>query len=845
TTIYDLVDQRYLRTLRELSVYDADTDGEPQKYGFSKPWFQRGASQESISSVEPLAIIYSEPGDRIKIGMSYGLLGKRLLLINATKLGVKNPTLYTGEGFTVRENGSIRLTPYVVVRDMWYLDENRSNMYKGFGISSNRLDQLHNYAWEQLLTAKKELVRENYSQALKLARSAWGFESRAYPDVKDTGNDVVRGVMFYLAILMPFAYFMERLLFSFPNIHKQIGATAGIFMLVFLLLSQIHPAFKITFTPIIILLAFVVLALTGIVISIIVKKFEEELDKMKRETSKVYKADVGRLSASAAAFSLGVNNMRKRRGRTILTCATLVILTFTVISFTSVRTFMRPNRTHLPSVQPRYTGFLIRDQYWRPLEEPVLTSIMNDLRRTTITTKEGQEFQVSNVIAPRAWYQSSGLGEQSFVKLVREMPLTGEKKEYTVNMLVGMSADEPKVTRIDKYLRYGRWFKPDETYACLLPNGVANSLGIEEADVGTATVKVYGADFTVVGILGIGFKDLNDNDGEELTPVDYQIMQQQRARGLQGDETLEGELQKYLHLTPDSVAILPYKVVMDQGGDLKSVAVNMGYRKPKASVGEVNTEGDSSGLSATEKLDLIMGPLMNRIALDFFVGKGRDVFLYSSIGMTSFSGMSNLFIPILIAALIVLNTMLGAVYERVREISIYSSVGLAPVHIAFLFIAEACVYAIIGAVFGYLIGQTTSWALVKWELLSGLTLNYSSMSTVTSTIIVMLVVLASTIYPAIKASRMAVPDIERKWKLPEPDGDEWHFDLPFTVLGEEALGLNIFMRDYFEAHADESASDFYTDQVTFSRKKLEEGGEEYSTSMMVWLAPYDLGVSQQ
>jgi hypothetical protein len=213
--------------------------------------------------------------------------------------------------------------------------------------------------------------------------------------------------------------------------------------------------------------------------------------------------------------------------------------------------------------------------------------------------------------------------------------------------------------------------------------------------------------------------------------------------------------------------------------------------------------------------------------------------------MTSFSGMSNLFIPILIAALIVLNTMLGAVYERVREISIYSAVGLAPVHVAFLFIAEACVYAIIGAVFGYLIGQTTAWALVKWEILGGLTLNYSSMSTVTSTIIVMLVVLGSTIYPAIKASRMAVPDIERKWKLPEPDGDEWHFDLPFTVLGEEALGLNIFMRDYFEAHADESASDFYTDQVTFSRKQLEDGGEEYSTSMMVWLAPYDLGVSQQ
>ena len=87
---------------------------------------------------------------------------------------------------------------------------------------------------------------------------------------------------------------------------------------------------------------------------------------------------------------------------------------------------------------------------------------------------------------------------------------------------------------------------------------------------------------------------------------------------------------------------------------------------------------------------------------------------------------------------------------------------------------------------------------------------------------------------------MAVPDIERKWKLPEPEGDIWHFNLPFTVLEEESLGLNVFMRDYFEAHADESASDFYTDQVAFS----ETGEGSYQIGMMVWLAPYDLGVSQ-
>ena len=276
------------------------------------------------------------------------------------------------------------MTPYVVVRDMWWLDENRSRLYKRFGISSDRLDKLHEFAHEYLEQAELALLQNDYQQALKLARAAWGYESRAYPDVKKTGNDVVSGVMFYLALLIPFAYFMERLLLASPSVNKQIIWTGVIFLTVFFFLSQVHPAFQITTTPVIILIAFIVLALTVIVISIIIRKFEEQLEKIKQEGSKVYKADVGRLSASAAAFSLGISNMRKRGGRTILTCATLVILTFTVISFTSVRTFMHPNKTSLPAVTPRYTGMLIRDQYWRPLEEPVLTSVMNDMRKTKI-----------------------------------------------------------------------------------------------------------------------------------------------------------------------------------------------------------------------------------------------------------------------------------------------------------------------------------------------------------------------------------------------------------------------------------------------------------------------------
>ena len=48
-------------------------------------------------------------------------------------------------------------------------------------------------------------------------------------------------------------------------------------------------------------------------------------------------------------------------------------------------------------------------------------------------------------------------------------------------------------------------------------------------------------------------------------------------------------------------------------------------------------------------------------------------------------------------------------------------------------------------------------------------------------VVVMLVVLVSTAYPARQASRQAVPDVVRRWQLPDPQGDVWRFQFPFTV----------------------------------------------------------------
>jgi predicted lysophospholipase L1 biosynthesis ABC-type transport system permease subunit len=229
-----------------------------------------------------------------------------------------------------------------------------------------------------------------------------------------------------------------------------------------------------------------------------------------------------------------------------------------------------------------------------------------------------------------------------------------------------------------------------------------------------------------------------------------------------------------------------------------------------------------------------------RAAVMALVSDGAKVQLLSSMGAVSVSGTIDLLLPLLLAGLIVLNTMMGSVHERVREISIFSSVGLAPVHIAALFVAEAFVVAIVGVVLGYLLAQAVAAVLLSSGTLAGLSLNYSSSAAVGACIIVIVAVMLSTIYPARRASDLSVPDVTRRWALPKAEGDRLQFDFPFTVGQTDLVGLFTYLADLFRAYRDSSIGSFAADRVVQRRTA---GG--VVIEMDCWLAPYDLGISQR
>ena len=728
-----------------------------------------------------------------------------------------------GLGYDVSDGGTLDETAYKVANDMWKLDEYRLKGLESKGIIDEGLRELHGTARDLLDKADAAKGSLNYSVFDSYCRASWGYEARAYPGVSTTAQDVVNGVIFYLFLILPFAFFIERLFFAFPDLWKQILAFFGIFIVIFLIFYVVHPAFQLLGNnSVIILIAFIMLALSMLVIFIVTSKFEEQLKQFNRSVSGIHKADIGRMSVAAAAFSLGISNMRRRKARTVLTCTTLVLLTFTVLSFTSIVSTLRFNKvparkdadTHV------YDGIMIRGAMWETQQEIAYRILKDEFGNEG---KRGKVYPVS----PRAWFFGTTLGEQSFLTL-RKGNLS-----YDARAAVGMTPDEAEImdyeTANKRAFVAGDWFGYKNgkrvagainPYTMIIPDAIADKLQITASDVGKAQVEFGGAKYTVTAILKNDvFKKIKDLDNEPTTPVDFILMSKQGAQQQSGGEA---GFKEYVHHEPANCFIVPFDTIMGMGGELKSIAIKY------ATADEVTSQLDQ---------------LMPRLGLNLYAGVGNSIYRYSSIGSSSSKGFSNVFIPVLIAALIVLNTMLGSVFERVREIGIFSSIGLAPNHIAVLFIAESMVYANLGAVAGYVIGQTISKILTATGWLPGLYLNFSSMSAVSSTIIVVAVVLLSTLYPARKASEVATPAIERSWKVPEPEGDNWVITLPFAVTGAQAAGVNGFLKEWFGAYEEYSIGDFVTQDVK-SGEIDTELGRAHSIGCKAWLAPFDLGVSQ-
>jgi hypothetical protein len=769
---------------------------------------KRGAAPRQYGYVlgdwmSTMMVLFGAKDDSLRV------LDRSLFLLNNE--GATDEESAQGRGYDLSADRMVRWGTLEFAKNMWALDEVRYQRMRKFSIENPRVQVRHEQARQ--LIKKAEVARDQRQWELyaKYARAALGIENMAYGDVKATQNDVISGIIFFVALLMPAAFFAERLLFASPDIRRQLIFFGLIMLVSWLILSQVHPAFKLAH-PIIVLLALMILVMAFFVIGLMVNRFNAFMMEQRQRRSGTSSADISRSGTAYVAFMLGVSNMRRRVLRTVLTLSTITLLTFTVLSFTSFK----------PSI--RFVGF---EREWKPLYYGALLHDINWWWWEYSTLDHVQShFAGHGTVVPRTWL-TLGFTEQGSI------PVQRDGAQVEVLALMGLTPEEPLVTGIDAALIAGSWFAEAGEESVLLPQGMAKQLGVEAEDVGQAQVTIFGKRWRVRGIFDeqryAAIKDLNN---EPLTPAKQQFaqnfipgMEQLMMSLVDVDVDLDVSFE---HLEPGRIVVLPYRALESMDAPLYSIGIRFDE--------EVNGEQ-------------LVQRFLSRTGFRFFVGLPTEdgemkTLAYTSLGTTSMEGLGALFIPMLIAALIVLNTMMGAVYERFREVGVYSSVGLAPLHIAFLFIAEASVYGVLGVTIGYLIGQGMAKVLIVFDMVGGVSLNYSSSAAVVSALVVMAVVLVSAIYPARIASRMAVPDVVRRWQLPTPEGDVWRFPFPFTVNRNAIESLCGYLYTYLTGYSHESVGKLYTEKTRVVVEEQADGERIYAVQLLLWLAPFDMGVSQ-
>ena len=805
TTLFDLLEPRSFAYMTKIHLFDGRRDAPPEHF-----WYSRIDTRKSI-----ISSIYTEPGTMLKLTLSDTVLTNKMLLTH----GSEDKRL--GIGYPVDDYPAIFNTTYHAAKDAWTLLTPRINNLESHGIFDERINELKKRGLEALSASENGFADFTYSLAREKAAEALALADRVYVQVEKTQKDVLFGVLFYIALFVPFAFVMERFLFNFANIYKRIVGFSAILFLLITIIYNVHPAFELAYSPMVVILAFFIIGLSFMVTLIIFFRFEDEMELLQRRASHKRPEEISRWKAFTAAFFLGVSNLKRRRIRTVLTCTTLIILTFTIMSFTTIKSNQKQVRLPFQDKAP-YLGLLLKKvnrQSLPPQATDILVSSMTSINRP----------------APRVWLESKDPSKPVTV------PLRNKGVQVEAKGLIGFSPNEFYVTGLNQILTAGRWFTDTDRTAIILEDQMAANLGITPG--ASETVELWGTPFVVIGTFkGEDFENVLDLDGEPLTPVIFPEeagaeMSEEELEAMESGDDVRSFQSRYRHIPAGQTAIVPARTLLAAGGHLKNIAV-----RPEDSTTIKN----------------IATSLSDRFNLAIFTGEKDGVWLYNISDTMNYSGVPNIIIPLLISILIVLNTMISSVYERKNEIAIYTSVGLAPSHVAFLFVAEAMALAVISVVIGYLIAQVSAAILSTTSLWAGITVNYSSMAGVAAMILVILVVLISVIYPSKVAARIAIPDVNRTFKLPAPIDNRITVTLPFLMKYREHESIGGFIHSYLVSHRDISHGLFSTGpvDVIFSCSTVDEIVNMINRSenphelkclhirANVWLAPFDFGIMQ-
>lgn len=719
---------------------------------------------------------------------------------------VENPF---GTGISAEEGWTPPVSARQSAVDLWRLDESRIQLLRSKNCMNSSLEELHGRAECLLTESQNQKLDPAEDEAFSI--SAFLIEKTVYSKLKKSIDDLVKAVLILLALTVPFAFAMERLLIGSNLIVKQIVWFVVFFIISFFLLYLTHPAFGVTATPIVIFLGFAVVVMSGFVITVLLRKFEYELKRLQGLSYSVHAADVSRFGTVVAAMNMGISTMRRRPLRTALTAITIVLLTFTILSFASfgakigiVKMFMTPS--------PNYNAVQLRK-----IDRNEFDPSMLDVVR--------QRWGGQSVVCPRYWIAPKKKTDAG-VLVTR-----GDGSGATVLQgILGLSGKELlKRKDFQKALN----ITPDQFEGkAWISEAVANRLNVQEGD----SMILCGQHLVAGKILNASdIIRMKDMDNSDILPVKFTELEgsqrllagQKKAFGDNANfnaSVLALQAQKNWNpLSADVVAIVPENTAKKMGAGLHLVTLY--------------TEDSPASVKIAEEMARMTQFPINATRND-------GVYLHVLGPVLEASGFKDLLFPIILGGLVIFGTMLGSVTDREKEIYTFSALGLAPPHVAGLFLAESMVYSVVGGMGGYLLANGVVKVLsifAQYGMVNVPEMNYSSTNAIVTILIVMATVLVSAIYPAIKASRSANPGVLRSWKLPEPEGDIFNIIFPFTVSGYDISGVVGYLKEHFNNFSDTGLGNF----MATNTKLLKKENGQLGIYTELALAPFDLGVTQK
>jgi hypothetical protein len=791
-----------------VKVQDAVLRGEPVHYAFDNPG-REYSEQESEAN-----ILYLPRGRRAQFLLQKAAVFKLLLVGEVTAQTPEGAGLRVGEGEL-----TLPLTPLAIARDMHALALRRQSLYERFGITDQATRAALTRAGEKLAAADQALAARDWQQVNGLAREAWGILVRAYPRILTMGREAVFSAVLLMALLVPAAAFLEKLVLGGKGIMARLGGTTLLFGLGVLFLNFFHPAFRISVSPFIVVIAFTMILMSAIVLILCYQRFEVVVRRARAAGGEVESEEISLVSSLATALALGVSNLKKRKTRTFLTAFTVTALTFSIVTFVSVKgtdalliraVTLDPDVDGQPVAArpPNYAGVMIREYFWQPLSPRTAAAVQSEFGTRYRVTTRGQYIEVAG-------------GNSADREGVNQIEIRAGKKSAIVTGLLAFEPQEREFSALHEQVTGGAWFSPADRHAIILPDNIAAQLEITAAKLPTP-VRMMNRDWQVIGILNTAEADrYRDLNGKSLAMVDYLRSAFTPSAG-SGD--VAHETPSY-HSSWRRFAIVPLAAAGEVNLRLSSVAVRF-----------------PPGADPTE----FFRDLALRVNKTVFGTVAGQLSLITTKKQQSVGGVAKILVPIILCVLIVTNTMLGAVEERKGEVGMLGAIGLSPAQISFLLLSESTVFSVLGIVLGtfggLLFANLVPWVRLEFQpgFLANLSLNFASMTAMGLALGTGGVVLLATLVPAKQAAALAAPSGMERWVLPAPAAEgRIRYALPFTLTRGNAVGMTAFFRRFLLNHAETTSPDFNCREVRVT------AGDQLSVLCRMWLQPYDLDVAQE